>query len=67
MDFVVHILRIVFLLPSANAVTIMYSAHLTGRVYVQSLPRREARRRVNTAHFAACMKGLPLHFTLEPE
>ncbi len=67
MDFVVHILSTVFLVPGANALTVMYSAHLTGRAYVQSLPRREARRRVNTAHFAARMNGLPLRFTLEIE
>lgn len=67
MDFVAHILLTVFLLPSASAYTIMYCAHLTGQAYVQSLPRPEARRRINTAQFAARMKGLPLRFTLETE
>lgn len=67
MDFVVHILLTVFLLPGVNALTIMYSAHLTGQAYVQSLPRPEARRRINSAHFAARMKGFPLRFTLETE
>ncbi|HEX8991937.1 MAG TPA: ATP-dependent Clp protease adaptor ClpS [Anaerolineales bacterium] len=67
MDFVTHILVTVFLVPDANAATIMYTAHLHGTAYVQTLPRPEARRRIGKAHFAARMRRFPLAFSMEPE
>lgn len=67
MDFVTHILVTVFLVPDANAVTIMYTAHLHGTAYVQTLPGPEARRRIGKAHFAARMRRFPLAFSMEPE
>ncbi len=67
MDFVVHVLSGIFLMPDLNAFTIAYSAHLTGQAYVQTLPRAEARGRVNRAHFAARLSGFPLSFSMEPE
>jgi ATP-dependent Clp protease adaptor protein ClpS len=67
MEFVIHILSTIFLIPEINAATIAYSAHLTGQAYVQTLPRPEARRRINKAHFVAKLKGYPLEFSMEPE
>ena len=67
MEFVVHVLTTVFLLPLSNARYVMYTAHLTGLAYVQTLPLHEARRRVNKAVFAARMMSLPLQFSMEPE
>ena len=67
MDFVTHILVTVFVVPAENALTIMYTAHLNGSAYVQTLPKAEARRRINKAHFAARMKGYPLKFSMERE
>jgi ATP-dependent Clp protease adapter protein ClpS len=45
----------------------MYTAHLKNRAHVQTLPKPEARKRINQAHFLAAMKSYPLHFTMEPE
>ena len=67
MDFVIHILTTVFFIPNPNAMNIMYTAHLNGAAYVQTLPKTEAKRRINKAHFAARMKSFPLKFTMEPE
>ncbi len=67
MDFVTHILVTVFFIPQENALTIMYTAHLNGSAYVQTLPRPEARKRINKAHFAARLRGYPLKFTMEPD
>lgn len=67
MDFVTHILITIFLLPDANAAYIMYTAHLKGTAYVQTLPKAEAQKRIGKAHFAATMKSYPLQFTMEPE
>ncbi len=67
MDFVVFILRSVFLLDSLNAFGVMYTAHFHGSAYVQTLPRGEAQRRVGMAHFTASLHKYPWHFTLKPE
>jgi ATP-dependent Clp protease adaptor protein ClpS len=67
MDFVIHILVTVFFVPDPNAALIMYSAHLNGSAYVQSLPKPEAGRRIGQAHFSARLKGYPLTFSMEPE
>src|SRR5512138_3827124 len=49
MDFVVHILMRIFLLPTVNAAQVTWSAHLNGKAYVQTLPLSEARRRIARA------------------
>jgi ATP-dependent Clp protease adaptor protein ClpS len=67
MDFVVHVLRNIFMLLLPDAVEIMYTAHYRGEAVVQILPRSEAENRINKAHFAAGLEGYPLHFSMEPE
>jgi ATP-dependent Clp protease adaptor protein ClpS len=67
MDFVVHVLVGVFLLPVVNAEQVMYSAHLNGRAYVQTLPAGEAHRRIGNACFAARLRQFPLQFSMEAE
>ena len=67
MEFVVHQLVTIFLLPAPNAEYVMYTAHLIGSAYVQTLPAPEARRRVNRARFAARLRSYPLQFSMEPE
>ena len=67
MDFVTHILVTIFFIPNENALTIMYTAHINGSAYVQTLPKAEARKRINKAHFAARLRGYPLKFTMETE
>ncbi len=67
MDFVVHVLERIFFISGPEAVEIMYTAHLKGLAYVQTLPKTEAQSRIAKAHFAAGLEGYPLLFTLEPE
>ncbi len=67
MDFVVHILRAIFMVGPPDAVNIMFEAHYSGTAYVQTLPKSEAQARINKAHFAAGLEGYPLHFSMEPE
>ena len=67
MDFVVHVLRNIFMLLPPDAVEVMYIAHFNGEAVVQILPRSEAETRINKAHFAAGLEGYPLHFSMEPE
>lgn len=67
MDFVVHVLKTIFYLSNPRAFEIMLIAHITGLAYVQTLPRSEAEKRINKAHFAAGLEGYPLHFSMEPE
>ncbi len=67
MDFVLHILRTVFLLSPVQAVQVMYTAHYHGIAYVQTLPKSEAQKRVGMAHFSARLRRFPLSFTLEAE
>jgi ATP-dependent Clp protease adaptor protein ClpS len=67
MDFVVHILNTIFMLLPPDAVKVMYLAHYRGQAVVQILPRSEAERRINKAHFAAGLEGYPLHFSMEAE
>ena len=66
-DFVVVILQSVFLLSEPAAAEVMLTAHNTGMAVVQILPKPEAERRINKAHFAAGLEGYPLHFSMEPE
>jgi ATP-dependent Clp protease adaptor protein ClpS len=67
MDFVLHILRSVFLLDGLRALQVMYTAHYHGSAYVQTLPKSEAVERVGQAHMAARLSHYPLEFTVEPE
>ncbi|MBK9210017.1 MAG: ATP-dependent Clp protease adaptor ClpS [Anaerolineales bacterium] len=67
MDFVVHILTSIFYLGTDRAADIMLTAHIKGIAYVKTLPKTEAERLINKAHFAAGLEGYPLHFSLEPE
>ncbi|MEK6750801.1 MAG: ATP-dependent Clp protease adaptor ClpS [Chloroflexota bacterium] len=67
MDFVVEVLKVIFFLSNDRAAEIMLVAHIKGSAYVQSLPRREAEKRIQHAHHAAGMEGYPLHFSTEPE
>ena len=67
MDFVVHVLKTIFYLSNPKAAEIMMTAHVYGTAYVQTLPKTEAEKRINKAHFAAGLEGYPLHFSMEPE
>ena len=67
MDFVVHVLKNHFYLSNDKAADIMFTAHVYGTAYVQTLPRSEAEKRINKAHFEANNAGYPLKFTMEPE
>lgn len=67
MDYVTGVLQRIFLLSGPRAVQIMYTAHVHGTAYVQTLPKSEAQRRVHRAHFSARLDGYPLTFTLEQE
>jgi ATP-dependent Clp protease adaptor protein ClpS len=67
MDFVVNVLTNIFFILQPDAVEIMLAAHYSGLAYVQTLPKSEAEKRVNKAHFAAGLEGYPLHFSIEPE
>ncbi len=67
MDFVVHQLKTIFYLANDKSAQIMFTAHYYGSAYVQMLPRSEAEKRINKAHFEANNAGYPLKFTMEPE
>jgi ATP-dependent Clp protease adaptor protein ClpS len=67
MDFVVHVLTSIFVISHPNAMEVMLVAHFKGAAYVQTLPKTEAEKRINKAHFASGLEGYPLHFSLEPE
>jgi ATP-dependent Clp protease adaptor protein ClpS len=67
MDFVVNVLTSIFVLSQPNALEVMLTAHYKGAAYVQTLPKTEAEKRINKAHFAAGLEGYPLHFSIEPE
>lgn len=67
MDFVVHILKNHFYLSNNKAADIMFTAHVYGTAYVQTLAKSEAEKRINTAHADASNAGYPLKFTMEPE
>ena len=67
MDFVVLVLTSIFYLGTDRAMDIMLTAHIKGMAYVQTLPKIEAEKRINKAHFAAGLEGYPLHFSIEPE
>jgi len=67
MDFVIHVLKNHFYLANDKAADIMFSAHIYGTAYVQTLAKSEAEKRINRAHFEANNAGYPLKFTMEPE
>jgi ATP-dependent Clp protease adaptor protein ClpS len=67
MDFVVHVLNNIFMLLAHDALRVMYTAHYRGEAVVQIVPKSEAEKRINKAHFAAGLEGYPLHFSMEPE
>ena len=67
MDFVLYILRTVFMLDALHALQVMYTAHYHGSAYVQTLPKAEAVQRVGRAHITARLHHYPLRFTIEPE
>ena len=67
MDFVVHVLKNHFYLSNNKAADIMFTAHVYGTAYVQTLAKSEAEKRINKAHADANNAGYPLKFTMEPE
>ena len=67
MDFVILVLHNIFKLLPSDATKVMLTAHYRGEAVVQILPKSEAEKRINKAHFAAGLEGYPLHFSLEPE
>jgi len=66
-DFVIAVLRTVFLLGARDAWVVTTRAHLAGVAYVMTLPLEEAKYRVGKAHSLARAAGYPLTFTIEPE
>ncbi|HEY5730738.1 MAG TPA: ATP-dependent Clp protease adaptor ClpS [Anaerolineales bacterium] len=67
MDFVVYILKNRFYLSNNKAADIMFTAHVYGTAYVQTLAKSEAEKRINKAHADANNAGYPLKFTMESE
>ena len=67
MDFVVDVLKSHFYLSNDKAADIMFTAHVYGTAYVQTLAKSEAQKRITKAHFEASNAGYPLKFTMEPE
>ena len=67
MDFVVHILKTCFYLSNPKSADIMFTAHIQGSAYVQTLAKSEAKKRIKKAHAEAHNAGFPLKFTMEPE
>ena len=67
MDFVINVLTSIFFLAQPDAMDVMLIAHNSGMALVQVLPKSEAERRINKAHFAAGLEGHPLHFSMEQE
>lgn len=67
MDFVVHVLKNHFYLSNNQAADIMFTAHVYGTAYVQTLAKSEAEKRISRAHADASKAGYPLKFTIQPE
>lgn len=67
MDFVVLVLRQIFLLTLPEAERVMLRAHYTGQAYVQTVSLEEAKYRVGKAHSLARAAGYPLTFSIEAE
>ena len=66
-EFVVVVLRAVFLLPPFQAERVTFEAHSKGIACVAVLPLEEAKYRVGKAHGIARQAGYPLTFTIEVE
>jgi ATP-dependent Clp protease adaptor protein ClpS len=47
MDFVVNVLQRIFMLGMDRATDIMFTAHIQGLAYVQTLPKSEADKRIS--------------------
>jgi ATP-dependent Clp protease adaptor protein ClpS len=67
MDFVVQVLKNFFYLSNPKAADIMFTAHMYGTAYVQTVAKTEAEKRIDRAHAEAGRAGYPLHFSMEPE
>jgi len=67
MNFVIYVLQHIFMLAGPRAAQVMFTAHIQGSAYVDSLPKTEALRRIHRAHVTARLAGYPLSFTLEQE
>jgi ATP-dependent Clp protease adaptor protein ClpS len=67
MNYVLYVLQNIFMLAGPRAAQVMFTAHIHGSAYVESLPKTEALRRIHRAHFTARLAGYPLLFTLERE
>ncbi len=67
MNFVIFILQNIFLLAGPRAAQVMFTAHIQGSAYVDSLPKTEAQRRIHRAHVTARLRGYPLLLTMERE
>jgi ATP-dependent Clp protease adaptor protein ClpS len=65
MNFVIYVLQNFFMLAGPRAAQVMFTAHIHGSAYVDSLPKVEAQRRIHRAHVTARLAGYPLLFTLE--
>ncbi len=60
MDFVIDILISIFMLPAANVAYVMYTAHLNGNAYVQTLPKPEAQRRIQQSTLLRALQRLSI-------
>ncbi len=67
MNFVIYVLQNIFLLAGPRAAQVMFSAHIHGSAYVDTLPKTEALLRIQQAHITARLAGYPLLFTLESD
>lgn len=67
MNFVIYVLQYIFILAGPRAAQVMFTAHINGSAYVDTLPKTEAQRRVHQAHVTARLASYPLQFTLERE
>jgi len=65
MNFVIYVLQFIFLLSGPRAAQVMFTAHINGSAYVDSLPKMVAQLRIHQAHVAARLAGYPLLFTQE--
>jgi ATP-dependent Clp protease adaptor protein ClpS len=66
-DYVVLMLRRVFMLSEELADHVAFTAHNDGQAVVVIRPRDEALRLIAIAHNRARADGFPLNFTMQPE
>jgi ATP-dependent Clp protease adaptor protein ClpS len=67
MDFVVGILRTIFLIEEERAISVMFEAHHTGVAHVLTEPLERAEFHVDQARSLSRGRGYPLSFSVEPE